>query len=210
MSFCCLSAKTSKKSFKNDLREPLSPGGKIDQKRAQDAPGGLQKPVWDPQGAKFDPRGGAKFDPRSFFFWTPGRRFLQPPASHFRTQVGLCLLYCRELARRAIQFAGPKCTYIFLDIVFRSLLAARAVRNLNASDISRIVRPSTRKRDSEALEVVTGPLPEVSKRHFCPLQLPTVFRTRSRDFTPGGPFWTLGRRFLHVSPYLARRNARSD
>ena len=29
-------------------------------------------------------------------------------------------------------------------------------------------RPFTRKRNSEALEVVTGPLPEVSKRHRCP------------------------------------------
>ena len=26
--------------------------------------------------------------PEASFFWTPGRRFLQSPASHFRTQVG--------------------------------------------------------------------------------------------------------------------------
>ena len=29
-------------------------------------------------------------------------------------------------------------------------------------------RPLTHKRDSEALEVVTGPRPEMSNRHFCP------------------------------------------
>ena len=125
LSFFGLSARTSKKSFKNDLREPprpLPPGGENDQQRpktrqkgsktvpralnttfhlplshperppeADLAPTtpqeGSRSPFGTPGERNLTPE-GAKFDPRSFFFWTPGRRFLQPPANHFRTQLG--------------------------------------------------------------------------------------------------------------------------
>ena len=126
LSFFCLSARTSKKSFKNDLREPprpLPPGGKIDQERSQDAPkelqdgpksppynfppppfppgapswgrpgahdapGGLQKPVWDPRGAKFDPRGGRNLTPGASFFGPPGVAFFNLLRTTFARRWG--------------------------------------------------------------------------------------------------------------------------
>ena len=51
-----------------------------------------RSPFGTPQDAKLDPR-GVEFDPRGLLFWTRGRRFLQPPATHFRTQVGPCCAY---------------------------------------------------------------------------------------------------------------------
>ena len=150
---------------------------------------------------------GTKFDPRWLLFGPPGIDLSPfPPASPFRTQV------------------KPYCAYMLLDIVFRSLLAARAFRNLHGSDVSRIVRPrvgyrldttwrpKTRQEDPNmvSIQFPNSPRPERLPKADLALQLPTVFRTRSRHFTPGGPFWILGRRFLHVSLYLARRNARSD
>ena len=48
------------------------------------------------------------------------------------------------------------CAYIILDFVFRSLLAARAFRNLNASDVSRIVRPQMREGHLPARAALGG------------------------------------------------------
>ena len=48
---------------------------------------GSRSPFGTPGERNLTP-GGAKFVPRSFCFWTPGRRLLQPPANHFRTQLG--------------------------------------------------------------------------------------------------------------------------
>ena len=139
LSFFGLSARTSKKSFKNDLREPprpLPPGGKIDQERSQDAPkelqdgpksppynfppppfppgapswgrpgahdapGGLQKPVWDPRGAKFGPRASEICPPEPPFL-APRASLSSPscePLSHAGGTI-LCLLCSRHLARR--------------------------------------------------------------------------------------------------------------
>ena len=61
----------------------------------------LLRPTWRPRRFRRSPEarlglpttrnwtpGGVEFDPRGLLFWTRGRRFLQPPATHFRTQVG--------------------------------------------------------------------------------------------------------------------------
>ena len=60
----------------------------------------LLRPTWRPRRFRRSPEarlglpttrnwtpGGVEFDPRGLLFWTRGRRFLQPPATHFRTQV---------------------------------------------------------------------------------------------------------------------------
>ena len=123
--FFCLSARTSKKSFKNDLREPPRENrpttgprrAKRAPRRSQEpsiqfsncpflAQSALLRPTWRPRRPRRSPEarlglpttrnwtpGGVEFDPRGLLFWTRGRRFLQPPATHFRTQVGLYCAY---------------------------------------------------------------------------------------------------------------------
>ena len=122
------SSRMTSESLPGPPKGPVAPRGRllavsILPVKAPKTPQEGRRPFGIPRGTKFAP------------FGPPGHRCVTPPpASPFRTQV------------------RPYCAYSFLDIVFRSLLAARAFRILNASDVSRFVRPQLRTGDLPARE----------------------------------------------------------
>ena len=69
---------------------------------------GSRSPFGTPHDAKLDP-GGIEFDSRGLLFWTRGRRFLQPPATHFRTQVGPCCAGPAVCAKRLNKESHETC-----------------------------------------------------------------------------------------------------
>ena len=182
------SSKTAPRALRTIFHLPLShperpPGADLAPMTPQE---GFRSPFGTPGGRNLTPGGGAKFDPRSFFFWTPGRRFLQPPANHFRTQVGPYYAYYVVENWPAERFNSPGlrpngvsdpelscCYYGFSLIIARPQgLCGKQNRLPGASCEARSCQQEGPRKPLKAC--------------------------------------TLGRRSLHVSPYLARRNARSD